>query len=280
MKTFGFIPENTPLEEFASLMWELEGKENCTEWILPSGIIEIVFNLSAPMSATFQNGITIDKAPRCFIQGIHTKILEVNYSARHHLFGVRLQPHTLRDLIGLLPTEISNQAIDLTLIQSKYDRLWHQLIEAKSFSDRVMLVKEFFGPREIKKCRRTQILSDLFFEDGTRSYPSHDQRIPSEKHQAFESVEKLAQQVCFSSRHLNRKSKELFGLTAEELIRYKKFLRSVELMHSERLSLSEIAYLSGFFDQSHFIRIFKSFTTMTPKKYQQTKSNLPYHLFS
>ena len=281
MNSFAHFPLNSHLNEFISLIWELEGKENYTESILPSGVVEIVFNLSAPMSAIFPDGSKIEKAPRCFIQGIHSNIIQVKYKARHHLFGLRLKSYALKGLLGIIPSEINNQAVDLSLIHSKYDALWHQLNDVNTFSDRVKIVDKFFRPREINNCLRTQTLNDLFFEDGSRLYGSLDYDISFGKNdKAFESVEKLAQQVCFSSRHLNRKSKELFGLTAEDLIRYKKFLRSVELIHGEKFSLSEIAHLAGFFDQSHFIRTFKSFTSMTPKMYQQNKSSLPYHLFS
>jgi len=280
MKTFGYFPENSPLEGYITLIWELEGKKNCTELILPSGIIEIVFNLSDPMSATFPDGTRVDKAPRCFIQGIHTQVIEVDYKERHHLFGVRLKPFAVRNLFGILPAEISNRAVDLALLRADMHSLWHQLVEMPGFEERVSRIKKYFQSFTIKKCDRTNMLSNLFIEDGARAFRFQEMQLKYSDHFAFETVEKLAQEVCYSSRHLNRKSRELFGLSAEELIRYKKFLRAVELIHFNQFSLSEIALLSGFYDQSHFIRTFKLFTSMTPKMYQHRKGALPFHLIS
>ena len=37
---------------------------------------------------------------------------------------------------------------------------------------------------------------------------------------------------------------------------------------NNHLSLSEIAYLAGFTDQSHFIKVFKAFTGKTPKAFK------------
>lgn len=34
------------------------------------------------------------------------------------------------------------------------------------------------------------------------------------------------------------------------------------------MPLTEVAYDQGFYDQAHFIRIFKSFTGITPSKYK------------
>lgn len=280
MKTFGYFPKNSALEEFISMIWELEGKQNCTELILPSGIMEIVFNLSDPMSAVFPDGTIVDKAPRCFIQGIHTSVIEVNYTERHHLFGVRLKPFAIKSLFGVLPSEISNKAIDLTLIRSDMLALWHQMVELTDFAERVGLIKKYFQPLNLKKCHRTEMLSNLFFEDGSRAFRHQHTSETMMKHGVFENVTKLAREVCYSSRHLNRKSKELFGLSAEELVRYKKFLHAVELIHADKFSLTEIAHMSGFFDQPHFIRTFKSYANMTPKMYQTQKGSLPFHLIS
>lgn len=107
-------------------------------------------------------------------------------------------------------------------------------------------VKKHFQSFTFKKCDRTEMLSNLFFEDGSRAFWPKELQLNFTEHFAFETVEKLANEVCYSSRHLNRKSRELFGLSAEELIRYKMFLRAVELIHFNQFSLSEIAHLSGF----------------------------------
>ena len=69
-------------------------------------------------------------------------------------------------------------------------------------------------------------------------------------------------------------------MNAEELIRYKKFVSAIELMHKTDFSLSEIAHLCGFYDQAHFIRVFKNYSSMTPKTYQKNKGILPFHLFA
>lgn len=280
MQAFGHIPFHSPIQDYLVLIWELNGHNKQKELILPKGIIEIIFNLSSPMSAVLPGGKFAVKAPTCFIQGIHTGITKVDYHGHQHLFGLRLRPHAVRSLLGILPSEISNQAIDLTLINTHFYGLWQQLVEATSFNERIKVVESQFSPVKISKCPRTELLSNLFLEDNLQLMISKNLNRYIGKIDVFESVDSLAQKVCFSARHLQRKSKELFGMNAEELIRYKKFVNAVELIHRGKYSLSEIANLSGFYDQSHFIHVFKAYSSMTPKVYEKSKGNLPFHLFS
>jgi AraC-like DNA-binding protein len=48
----------------------------------------------------------------------------------------------------------------------------------------------------------------------------------------------------------------------------------------ENLSLTEVAYLAGFYDQSHCCRIFKLFAGITPKQYRLRKSDYPFHILA
>jgi AraC-like DNA-binding protein len=70
------------------------------------------------------------------------------------------------------------------------------------------------------------------------------------------------------SKHFNNRS---FG----EYIRTLRIEKAIELMKTARYSLTEIAYLTGFSDQSHFTRIFKKHTGQNPFAYRKKlqKSN-------
>lgn len=280
MKLFTYIPKNPAIQEYATFIWELEGSRNSNELILPSGVVELIFNLSEPISAILPSRKILTQAPDCFAQGIHTKVLRVSYSNQQHLFGLRLKPHAVKSLLGTLSSEFNNEAVDLTLIKPLFRIIREQLLEAHSFEERVKIIESHLKPFNGTICPRSKMLSDWFTVTNRQISSPFYLKVSSDEFQSSHSVSSLARQISFSTRHLNRKSQEIFGLTAEELIRYKKFLRAVELMHQEKYSLTEISYAAGFFDQSHFIRVFKTFTDMPPKKYLQSKSSLPFHLFA
>ena len=265
MNTQIHIPTASHLREYVTGIWETSSNQNIQEIILPQGIVEMVFNLGDPMHGLLPHGANTFNAPRCFIQGVNTQIVQVNYSGQQHLLGVRLQPGMVKALLGIFPSELKNTLIDLTLIKPGFSILWHELKEAKTFEEKVKLIEDELPVLSTAICHRTQKLCNLFLADGIQN---------------FESLDKLSQEIYFSPRHLSRKAQSLFGISAEELITYKKFLHAVKLMHLNNESLTEIAYEAGFYDQAHFCRIFKSYSGITPKQYRQQKSCLPFHLFS
>jgi AraC-like DNA-binding protein len=253
------------LQNYVTAIWEVIGERNIHETILPQGVVEIVFNFAESIQGILPYSHVAMLAPRCFIQGINTHILHATYIGQHHLLGIRLHPHRVQDLLGILPTQLNNTYIDLSLIQPKFNQLWHQLVELPSFSKRVQLLENALPILTQTPAERSHRLSQLFLSNEMTS---------------FQTVNELARQVCYSPRQLNRVVHHLFGLSAEELTSYKKYLQAVKLIHQEKCSLTAIALQAGFYDQAHFCRFFKSYSGMTPKQYSNRKSELPFHIIS
>lgn len=79
------------------------------------------------------------------------------------------------------------------------------------------------------------------------------------------SVSKLSNDTGISQRHLSRKFQQYIGLSPKEYLRVYRFIQS--LTHIKKhpvLSLTEIAYKSGYYDQAHFNRDYKTYTGCTP----------------
>ncbi|MEL7122669.1 MAG: AraC family transcriptional regulator [Bacteroidota bacterium] len=60
-----------------------------------------------------------------------------------------------------------------------------------------------------------------------------------------------------------------FGCTLGQYRRKQRIERSIDLIKSSNLSLTEIAHYCGFADQSHFIRTFKEHTHLLPNLYRK-----------
>lgn len=86
------------------------------------------------------------------------------------------------------------------------------------------------------------------------------------------NVEMLCQEVGLSRAHLNRKMKELFGLTPSDFIRNVRLRKACELLRQPDVDISQIAYSVGFSSQPHFSTAFKRFTGISPTEYRRTKS--------
>jgi AraC-like DNA-binding protein len=70
-----------------------------------------------------------------------------------------------------------------------------------------------------------------------------------------------------SPRYLQRLFLQYTGVTPKLYHKINRFQLSLKLVAKKDSSLTSIAYDCGYFDQSHFIREFKSFTGVTPSAY-------------
>lgn len=265
MNTELYIPTASPLADYVTAIWEVKGRQDVSELILPQGVTEIIFSFGERIEGIMPFSKTPLHTPRCFVQGMQTHTIVADYKGQQHLLGIRLHPHHVQSLLGIQPAEIKNHLIDLAMLNPLFDQLWHRLAELNSFHKRVLVLEQELPLVSTNSCPRSRLLSELFLSD---------QQDP------FQSVDLLAKEVCYSTRQLNRIVQDIFGICAEELTTYKKFVNAVRLIHSEQDSLTGIAYRSGFYDQAHFCRVFKSFAGMTANQYRKQKSDLPFHIFS
>lgn len=263
MDTHLHIPFSGPLKEYVVAIWQVRGNSFGKETILPKGIVEIIFNYTPQTKGSFTNELII--APRCFIQGLNTHCLKVEYTGHQNMLGVQMHRDKVKDVLGVLPGEFNNRLVDLELINPHFGMLWHRLAELNSFEERVVVLENSLPLISDQYCERTTHLAQLF-QGGSV--------------ERFQSVDTLAREVCYSTRQLGRISQQLFGLSPEELISYKKFLQSVQLISHQNKSLTSIAYEAGYYDQAHFCRSFKSYAGMTAMQYKKQKSHLPFHIFS
>ncbi|WP_050753640.1 helix-turn-helix domain-containing protein [Pseudobacteroides cellulosolvens] len=87
------------------------------------------------------------------------------------------------------------------------------------------------------------------------------------------TVNELSNITYYSERHLNRIFKEYVGTSVKTFSRIIRINTSIEKMKEQKSILTVLAQDIGFFDQSHFIRDFKSVCGVTPKDYALNMSD-------
>lgn len=84
------------------------------------------------------------------------------------------------------------------------------------------------------------------------------------------SLKEISKNLDINPSYLSREFSRYFGdLSFGEYIRKQRIEKAKELMMGHSYSLTEIAYLTGFSDQSHFTRIFKKSTGLNPSAYRK-----------
>ena len=83
------------------------------------------------------------------------------------------------------------------------------------------------------------------------------------------SLKELSKGLSISPSYLSREFSKYFeDLSFGDYIRKQRIEKAIELMQNRSYSLTEVAYLTGFSDQSHFTRIFKKNTGQNPSEYR------------
>lgn len=83
------------------------------------------------------------------------------------------------------------------------------------------------------------------------------------------NVEMLAANVGMSRVHMHRKLKELTNQSARDFIRSIRLKQAANLLREKNLSVSEVAYATGFSNLSHFSNTFRDFYGISPSEYKE-----------
>jgi AraC-like DNA-binding protein len=88
------------------------------------------------------------------------------------------------------------------------------------------------------------------------------------------AVQNILKTVNISERSLERYFKAHIGLSPKFYSRIIRFSNIFNLIETKDFNWSDITFLAGFYDQSHFIKNFKEFTGEEPSKYGFTEENM------
>lgn len=176
-------------------------------------------------------------------------------------FLLRITPNALAPYLPLPMSKIVNESIPLeTLLpQNVVDDLREDCLQ------------EFHENRESGWAWK-RFLSGLTVHKEEPKYLSES--LKKIRSQAGEiSISTLAADLGISQSKLEKDYKLFLGLSPKDyasLVRFRNALR----LKDESSNLTDLAYLSGYYDQAHFIREFKKRTGKSPKKWFQSKSTI------
>lgn len=80
-------------------------------------------------------------------------------------------------------------------------------------------------------------------------------------------VDSFCRKLALSRTHLNRKIRELTGESPASYIKQTRLRKAASLLGDKSLSISEIAYMTGFSSPSYFSQAFREYYGVSPKEY-------------
>jgi len=257
------IKPDSRLQQYVKCYYIYESETNGTfeDTVFPSGSTEIIFNLGTGkwQTATGEGFVT---TPSIELWGQIIRPLPIRSIGRNTMLGIRFFPHGaacfLNDKIDLF----NNQVVDFRdLSGNEVSMLYEKLLETTTWNKRIGLIQDFLLQRlslSEKRSARAAVVSDVMNEIKQQDF--------------FDNLENVASRYGISSRYLQKLFLQYTGLTPKLYSKIARFQNSLRLVTKKDSSLTSIAYDCGYFDQSHFIREFRSFTGLTPSGYSAESS--------
>jgi AraC-like DNA-binding protein len=225
-----------------------------------AGFAETTAPRHVVLAATASVGLIVkirDSAhrPPAFVMGSHGDHIVLDGACAPEYLRVLLGPLGAYTLLGLPVDELHGQVVDLSeLIGPAGRRLTERLREEPTWRgrfglvDRMLLGRRDTGPRPAPEVRRAW--QRLVATGGA------------------EPIGRIADDVGWSHKHLITKFRQQIGLppkTAARLVRFHRVLAGLEGPEPHRWE--RLAAESGYADQSHLIREFRTFVGTTPSAF-------------
>lgn len=258
-------PLDHPATQSVKSFWGVQTRRPfATEVILPKGNVDLLFNFGAPLRLTVGGGADIVVPAGAWIAGLQARAIASRPQGEVHLFGVSFAVERAAAFFPFPMHEITGWFRPATDVFGDVGWLAEQLHATWGFGPRVRLLLDWLLPWCEPFTRKQRLVHHAC--DWLARAPGQS------------GVNRLAQSLGFSPRHLRRLFLEQIGVTPGHYLRLSRFVRSLHLMAANR-SLTEVAHGASYFDQAHFCRDFRDIAGLTPGEYRAAVGPAIGHLF-
>jgi AraC-like DNA-binding protein len=225
------------------------------ERVVPNGFMEMTFHFSDRL---LKVGKTQEMQPGIIICGQKTGFFDVMPTGHTEMLSVQFYPHSAGLFFKFPVSELADQTICLSdTIGVIAQELEEQLHELSSLEERISHIERFLLQLLVRESscawKWERIHHNINLINASKGKIS-----PGE----------LADASFLSRKQHEREFKKMVGLSPKQylkVIRFQAALYTHQQFPSE--SLTQLAYRSGYFDQSHMINDFRRLSGITPSQY-------------
>ncbi len=219
--------------------------------IVPSGLNELLF-YSGNRPEIIQEGKSYEA--NTVLSGHHKSFFDIKIREKISLFSILFEPAALKIFLNIPQSELNNRHVPLQfLIKKEAGRIEEGIALTKSFPEKVNIAETFFSAW-------LQQSNDFYtYKRIARAVSCIKQA------KGLNSVERLADITCLSTRQFQRTFADYVGATPKQFLRTVRFQSAIHTRSlNPQLSLTQLAYHCGFSDQSHIINEFHKFSGQAP----------------
>ncbi len=253
-----YIP-SSPLNTFIKVMWISEGVAQTKRIkILPDTSLHLMINLGEPYRIYKTDTVEcITTCKESWCVGIWKNSHLMDYPTKMHILNITFLPGGAFPFIGYPAIEVENNIVPLEAIWgSKALELREKLYYARSADERFKILEVSL----FQRLKNTEISKELIMiQDVIRQISVNNGVL---------SISSLSELYNISQKHLIHLFLKFVGATPKEVAKIFRFNFILSQINSNSdINWTNISQDSGYYDQSHFNKDFKSFTQMTPSEY-------------
>jgi len=253
MENFSIIYPSDVLAFYIKHYWilEIESHTSISERIIPTGYVNLVFHKADRMYSSSQKSLQ----PQSFICGQNSDYADLSAKGKVYMIVVVFQPHGANAFFNIPIDKFYGQCISVNDIESKHlSELEDRIQNTDNNNQCINLIEKYLIRKlySLENYQYKRIISTI-------------QQINT---QTQINITNLADKACLSTKQFNRIFMQYVGTSPKEFSRIIRFQRSLYTLQTKpEISLTELSYHCGYYDQSHLIRDFKSFSGYNPSEY-------------
>jgi AraC-like DNA-binding protein len=251
----------TTLQRLIECYWIIEDDDTTihSQKIIPDGFTEIIFHYGEPYRINLDNEWKSQST--CLLAGQISNYFFLENTGVSGVLGVKFKPAALTHLFRLNMHLFTNKVVDLYSVPGiNIGSLEKDLKETIDHDSKIALLDNYF----------TQLIQQTSF---TNTPVDAVIELIFQQH-GMVTVAELSKVATVGERQLENLFKKWVGLSPKLFARIIRFSYIFELVQQNNQSWSGLAYEAAFYDQSHFIRNFNSFTGENPASYAFDEGNM------
>ena len=246
------------LESIVKFYWTLEvpfDPKNKKQKIVPDGCIEMTFNWGNKIKRyTSENDFILH--PNAMVMGQRTKSYYILPVGNVDTFAICFYPIGFGNFVKTTLENLVDKETPIAELfgQAEANELEQQIVEAIDTEQRINIVETFL----LKKLNLKNIINNIVKSTVDAILKTN----------GTTPINVILKDNISKRRQLERHFKKQIGISPKQLSKAIRLQATLQLLLNKKsLTLTDIAYESDYFDQSHFIKDFKDLVGVTPKDF-------------
>lgn len=256
--------QKEPIQELTGVIksfWMIDSEGDATirqEKIIPDGYPEMIFHYGDSFRAKISNEWSIQQ--KDLLAGQISNFFYLENTGKVGMFALKFQPWALRKLFSIKISDYTDTVLPIDSgVSPIIQTIKHVAIGPASFDEKITAIEN--------------IMLD-FVKSNTTKSKGEEATALIIHHNGAITLQHVQEQIGISERSLERYFKEYIGLSPKFYCRIIRFAYIFSLVNQGTINWSDVSFLAGFYDQSHFIKNFKEFTGEEPSTYGFTKETM------